>query len=88
VLIFYAIYYQLENAFLAPRIMKTTVDLPPLGVITALMIGGSLAGILGALVAVPTAALIAVLVDEYLVHKHRAVITTDHEFEHTATHEF
>jgi len=88
VLIFYAIYYQIENAFLAPRIMKTTVDLPPLGVITALMIGGSLAGILGALVAVPTAALVAVLIDEYLVQKHR-VITSEHEFEHTATtHEF
>jgi len=88
VLIFYAIYYQIENALLAPRIMKTTVDLPPLGVITALMIGGSLAGILGALVAVPTAALIAVLIDEYLVQKHR-VITSEHDFEHTATtHEF
>jgi predicted PurR-regulated permease PerM len=89
VLIFYAIYYQLENAFLAPRIMKTTVDLPPLGVITALMIGGALAGILGALVAVPTAALVAVLVDEYLVQKHGNVIHSDHDFEHTAaSHEF
>jgi predicted PurR-regulated permease PerM len=89
VLIFYAIYYQLENAFLAPRIMRTTVDLPPLGVITALMIGGAMAGILGALVAVPTAALVAVLIDEYLVQKHGSVITPDHEFEPTATtHEF
>ena len=89
VLIFYAIYYQLENAFLAPRIMRTTVDLPPLGVITALMIGGAMAGILGALVAVPTAALVAVLVDEYVIQKHGAVITPDHEFEHTTTtHEF
>lgn len=89
VLIFYALYYQLENAFLTPRIMKTTVDLPPLGVITALMIGGALAGILGALVAVPTAALVAVLVDEYLIQKHGTVITPDHEFETSATsHEF
>lgn len=89
VLIFYAIYYQLENAFLAPRIMKTTVDLPPLGVITALMIGGAMAGILGALVAVPTAALVAVLIDEYLIQKHGSVITPDHEFETSATsHEF
>jgi predicted PurR-regulated permease PerM len=89
VLIFYAIYYQLESAFLAPRIMKSTVDLPPLGVITALMIGGGMAGILGALVAVPTAALVAVLIDEYLVQKHSSVITHDHEFEHTGiSHEF
>jgi predicted PurR-regulated permease PerM len=84
VLIFYAIYYQLESAFLTPRIMKSTVDLPPLGVITALMIGGAMAGILGALVAVPTAALVAVLVDEYLVRKHRGGIPHDHELEHTA----
>lgn len=89
VLIFYAIYYQLENAFLTPKIMRTSVDLPPLGVITALMIGGAMAGILGALVAVPTAALVAVLIDEYLVQKHGAVITPDHEFEPTVTtHEF
>jgi predicted PurR-regulated permease PerM len=67
VLVFYLIYQQIENAYLTPKIMKTTVDLPALAVIIALTIGGSLAGILGALVAVPTAALIAVIVDEYVV---------------------
>lgn len=67
VLVFYVVYQQIENAFLTPKIMKTTVDLPALAVIIALAIGGALAGILGALVAVPTAALIAVIVDEYLV---------------------
>jgi len=60
-----------------------------LAVICALMIGGALAGILGALVAVPTAALVAVLVDEYLVQKHGMVINAEHDFEHTTTsHEF
>jgi predicted PurR-regulated permease PerM len=68
VLIFYFVYQQVENAFLTPRIMKQTVDLPPLAVIIALAIGGMLAGVLGALIAVPTAALVAALVDEYLVH--------------------
>lgn len=71
VLIFYFVYQQLENAFLTPRIMKTTVDLPALAVIIALSLGGSLAGVLGALVAVPTAALVAVFMDEYLVKPHR-----------------
>lgn len=71
VLIFYFIYQQLENAFLTPRIMKTTVDLPALAVIVALSLGGALAGVLGALVAVPTAALVAVFMDEYLVKPHR-----------------
>lgn len=69
VLIFFLVYQQVENAYLTPRIMKTTVDLPPLAVITALAVGGTLAGILGALVAVPTAALVAVFVDEYVANR-------------------
>jgi predicted PurR-regulated permease PerM len=59
VLIFYAIYQQLENALLTPRIMKTTVGLPSLAVIVALAIAGELGGILGAMVAVPSAAILS-----------------------------
>lgn len=73
VIVFYVVYQQIENALLTPRIMKTTVDLPALAVIIALSIGGSLAGVVGALVAVPTAALISVLIDEYLVQRQTAI---------------
>jgi predicted PurR-regulated permease PerM len=66
VMIFYFLYQQVENAYLTPRIMKATLDLPPLAVIVSLSLGGALAGIVGALVAVPTAALIDVFLDEYL----------------------
>jgi predicted PurR-regulated permease PerM len=69
VLIFFSVYQQVESAFLTPRIMKATVDLPALTVIIALSLGGAIAGVIGALVAVPTAALSAVLIDEYLVKK-------------------
>lgn len=69
VLIFYIVYQQIETAVLTPRIMRSSVDLPALAVIIALALGGALEGIVGALIAVPTAALIAVLVDEYLVKK-------------------
>lgn len=69
VIIFYLVYQQIESAYLTPRIMKASVDLPPLAVIIALSLGGAIAGFLGALMAVPTAALVAVLIDEYLVHK-------------------
>jgi predicted PurR-regulated permease PerM len=69
VLIFYAVYTQVENAFLTPRIMKSSVNLPGLAVLIGLLAGSALAGVVGALVAVPTAALVAVLVDEYLVVK-------------------
>jgi predicted PurR-regulated permease PerM len=76
VVIFYLIYQQIENAFLTPRIMQTTVDLPALAVIIALSLGGALAGILGALVAVPTAALIAVIIEEYVVKPKQATTTS------------
>jgi predicted PurR-regulated permease PerM len=69
VVIFHALYAQFENAFLVPRIMKSTLKLSPLAVIISLSLGGSLAGVLGALVSVPTAALVAVFLDEYLVKR-------------------
>ncbi len=69
VLLFYLIYVNLENAVLTPRIMKSSVDLMGLTVLVALLIGTALAGIVGALVAVPTAALITVLLNEYAVQK-------------------
>lgn len=67
VLIFELIYLQIENGFLIPRIMKTRVDLAGTAVLIALLMGASLAGVAGALVAVPSAVLVAVLVDEYVI---------------------
>ena len=69
VVIFYLIYVNLENAIITPRIMKSSVDLMGLTVLVALLVGTALAGVVGALVAVPTAALIVVLLDEYAVKK-------------------
>jgi predicted PurR-regulated permease PerM len=69
VAIFYVVYLQVENSYLTPRIMKNSVDLPGLAILVALLIGTALEGALGAMVAVPTAVLVAVLVDEYLIHK-------------------
>jgi predicted PurR-regulated permease PerM len=66
---FYAIYVNVENAVLTPRIMKSSVDLMGITVLIALLLGTALAGIVGALVAVPTAALIAVLLEEYAVQR-------------------
>lgn len=69
--IFYVIYLNVESSYLTPRIMQSSVDLPGLAILCALLIGGAVAGVAGALVSVPTAALVAVLVDEYLVVKER-----------------
>jgi predicted PurR-regulated permease PerM len=67
VLIFYAIYSQVETSYLTPRIMKSSVDLSALGVLVALLMGSKLAGVVGAVIAVPTAVLVSVLVQEYLI---------------------
>ena len=69
VLAFYIVYVNVENAYLTPRIMRHSVDLMGLTVLIALIVGTDLAGVTGALVAVPSAALVAVLMDEYMVHQ-------------------
>jgi predicted PurR-regulated permease PerM len=69
VFVFYLIYVNIENAYLTPRIMRSSVDLKGLTVLLALIAGTELAGVVGALIAVPTAALIAVLMEEYLVQR-------------------
>ena len=72
VAIFYAIYAQVETSFLTPRIMKSSVDLSALGVLIALLMGSKLAGVLGAMIAVPTAVLVSELLHEYLVKSNEA----------------
>jgi predicted PurR-regulated permease PerM len=69
VLIFYLIYVNIENAILIPRIMRSSVNLMGLTVLVALLLGTALAGVVGALVSVPTAALITVFLEEYAVQK-------------------
>ncbi len=72
VVIFFAIWMQLESTWLVPRIMKNRVDLPALAIFVSLLLGSSLGGIPGAMVAIPTAVLVTVLADEYLVWKDTA----------------
>lgn len=67
--IFYVVWLQIENTWLVPRIMKNRVNLPALAIFVALLLGSALEGILGAMVAIPTAVLVTVLLDEYLVRK-------------------
>ncbi|MGA2048643.1 MAG: AI-2E family transporter [Terracidiphilus sp.] len=69
VAIFYVVYLNIENSFLTPRIMRNSVGLPGLAILVALLLGSAVGGIPGALVSVPTAVLVAVLADEYLVYK-------------------
>ena len=64
VLIFFVLQQQLENHILVPKIMSRQVGVSAVTVICALLIGGSLAGLIGALLAVPTAAIIQVVLSE------------------------
>src|SRR5262249_24886232 len=60
----YVLIQQVESNLLAPRIMGRAVRLHPLAVILALLAGASLFGIVGALVAVPVASAVSVVLDE------------------------
>lgn len=67
VALFFVIQQQVENHVLVPRVMSRQVGISPVVVIMALLIGGSLLGIVGAILAVPTAAILQVLLQELLV---------------------
>ena len=60
-LVFVIVYQQLENHFLQPVIYGRTVQLSPLAVLVSVLVGAELAGILGALAAIPVAGSIQVL---------------------------
>ena len=66
VLAWYVLVQQAENHILVPQIMKKSLGLNPIAVILALIIGGKLLGIVGILVAVPIAAAIGVLLEEFV----------------------
>ncbi|WP_225993496.1 AI-2E family transporter [Actinomadura rudentiformis] len=66
-IIFYIVYQQVENYLVYPRVMKRTVDVQPAVTIVAALIGGALLGVVGALLAIPTAASIALLIREVVV---------------------
>ena len=65
-LIYFIVYQQVENYVIAPRVMKTAVDISPAAVLLAALIGGSLLGFVGALMAIPAAAAIKLLATEVL----------------------
>jgi len=69
VAVFYLVWLQVENSYLIPRIMKNRVELPALAILVSLLLGSALAGVVGAMVAVPTAVLVAVLMSEYAVNR-------------------
>jgi predicted PurR-regulated permease PerM len=66
VAVFFFLQQQVENHVLVPRVMSRQVGISPVLVIMALLLGGSLLGLVGAILAVPTAAILQVLLQELL----------------------
>ncbi|MEU0092014.1 AI-2E family transporter [Kribbella sp. NPDC006257] len=68
-LVYGVIYQQIENYVVAPRIMRRAVDIPGAVTVIAALLGGALLGVVGALLAIPTAAAILLIIREVWVRK-------------------
>ncbi|GAB2757047.1 hypothetical protein GCM10027039_15390 [Terrabacter koreensis] len=71
VIIYFVVYQQIENYAVMPRIMQRTVAVPGAVTVVAALAGGTLLGILGALLAIPFAAGALLLYEEVLVPRQR-----------------
>jgi predicted PurR-regulated permease PerM len=69
VAVFVVVYQQLENHLLQPLIYGRTVELSPLTTLVAVLVGAEVAGVLGALVAIPVANTLQILIADWLAHR-------------------
>jgi predicted PurR-regulated permease PerM len=69
VLVFFVLYQQLENHLLQPLIFARTVKLNPLAVLIAILVFAELAGVLGALLAIPVASILQVIARDVWDHR-------------------
>ena len=74
VLIFFIVYQQLENHALQPIVYGRTVQLSPLAVLIAVLIGAELAGVIGALAAIPVAGAFQVILVDWLQHRRSQLV--------------
>lgn len=69
VLIFAIVLQKIENLVIIPRVMSRRMAISPLGIFIAFMIGASLLGVIGAIIAIPVAAILHVAFDEIFVSR-------------------
>ncbi len=79
--VFFLIYQQVENNVLQPFVYKRAVSVAPLLVIVSILIGSSLLGVLGALIAIPVAAAIQIVVRDLWMHGNLMVKPPDGDLE-------
>ncbi len=70
--IFYVVYQQLENYVIYPRVMSRSVDIPGAATVIAALVGAALLGVVGALLAIPTAAALLMILREVFVKRQDA----------------
>jgi predicted PurR-regulated permease PerM len=70
--IFFLAYQQLENYVIYPRVMASSVDVPGAVVVIAVLAGGTLLGVIGALLAIPIAAGVLLVVREVVIRRQDA----------------
>jgi len=76
-LIFLVVYQQVENNVIQPVVYRRTVAIHPLIVIVAILIGASLLGVLGALLAIPVAATVQIVVKEWWQYRRARLLPED-----------
>ena len=76
-LVFFLLQQQVENHLLVPKVMERQVGVSAVFVIVALLIGGSVLGIIGAVLAIPSAAIVQVVVSELLDERDRVQASRD-----------
>ncbi len=76
VAVLYVVIQQLENHLLVPRIMAEATGLNPIVVIVAILAAGTLAGIVGVLLAVPAAIIVKVLLDDWRAEREARELAT------------
>jgi predicted PurR-regulated permease PerM len=64
---YFLVLHQLEANILVPKIMERNVGVSPVAVLIALLIGGALWGLVGAILAIPTVAILSVIVEDFAV---------------------
>jgi predicted PurR-regulated permease PerM len=69
ILAYYILYQQIENYIIQPRVQANTTNMSPLLVFSAVIVGVSLGGLLGGLVAIPVAGCIRIVLLDYLRSK-------------------
>jgi predicted PurR-regulated permease PerM len=72
VVVFFIVYQQIENHLLQPVVYGRTVQLSPLAVLISVLIGAELAGVLGALAAIPVAGALQVILVDFLRNRRAA----------------